>query len=112
MSQEQIQAVEKNIKEAKAVVELASALERLRTNRDFRKVVTEGYFKEEAVRLVQLKADPNMQHPDVQRAILRDIDAIGSLNQYFEAIFTTSRMAAKAIAADEETLVELRQEAV
>jgi hypothetical protein len=110
MSQEQIQAIEANIREAKKFVEQGEALERLRTNRDFKKVITEGYFEREAIRLVHLKADPNMQSPDSQKAIVAQIDAIGSLSQYFTAVFQQANMARKAITSSEEMIEEIRDE--
>lgn len=110
MSQEQIQAIEQNIREANKFVELGEALERLRTNKDFKKVISEGYFEREAIRLVHLKADPNMQSPDSQKSILAQIDAIGSLDQYFKAVFQQSSMARKAITSSEEMIDEIREE--
>lgn len=110
MSQEQIQAIESNIREAKKFVEQGDALERLRANRDFKKVITEGYFEREAIRLVHLKADPNMQSPDSQKSIIAQMDAIGSLDQYFMAVFAQANMARKAIDSSEEMIDEIRAE--
>jgi hypothetical protein len=110
MSQEQIQAIEANIREAKKFVEQGEALERLRTNRDFKKVISEGYFEREAIRLVHLKADPNMQSPEMQKSIVAQMDAIGSLDQYFKAVFQQANMARKAISSGEEMIDELRDE--
>ncbi len=112
MINQQIQEIEVNIKEAQQIVELGKAMERLRNNRDFKKVVMEGYFEKEAVRLVHLKADPAMQDEVRQKAILSQMDAIGNLNQYFETVFHRANLATKAIAADEETIDELRAEGI
>ena len=57
MSNEAINAIERDIKEARKHVELGDSLERLLNNRDFKKVIVEGYFEKEAARLVHLKAD-------------------------------------------------------
>jgi len=104
-----IHTLDRNIKEAKKVVDLSEALARLGSNRDFRKVIEEGYFEKEAVRLVHLKADPNMQTGEYQAKIVKDIDAIGSLSQYFATIKQMASVASRALAADEETRTELLQ---
>lgn len=104
---DQLHEIELNIKQAQKIVEQGNALERLRNNNDFKKVIMEGYFEQEAIRLVHLKADQNMQDVERQKSILNQIDAIGSLNQYFQTVFHRSSLASKAIAADEETREEL-----
>lgn len=110
MSHSEIQEVELNIKEANKMVELNKALDRLRNNRDFKKIIQENYLKEEAVRLVHLKADSHMQDEKHQALITRDIDAIGSLAQYLNFIPVQADMAQSAIAEGEQTLDELRSE--
>lgn len=107
---ETVQAIEANIREAKKIVELGNCLERLQSNRDFQKVIAEGYFRQEAIRLVHLKADPSMQSPASQQSIISQMDAIGALTQYFQTVFHTASIAAKAIAADEETRDEILAE--
>lgn len=110
MSTDAIQSLERNIKKAKEVVEFGAALERLRSNRDFKRVILEGYFNEEAIRLVHLKADPNMQSPDTQRSIVGQMDAIGALNQYFTTALQKVSMASRQIEADQETIEEMASE--
>lgn len=110
MTSDTIAEIERNIQAAKPIAELADALDRLKTNRDFKKLILEGYFQQEAIRLVQLKADATFQSAERQRAILTQIDAIGALNQYFETVFFKANQARKAIAADEQSLIELAQE--
>jgi hypothetical protein len=106
MANHEIEAIEKSIKQAKANVELGSAIERLKSNRDFRKMVLEGYFEQEAVRLVHLKADPSMQSPTHQAAILRDIDAIGAFKTYLDTVLFKSDMAAASLADSEAALAD------
>lgn len=107
MSNQEIKELEQNIAAAKSMADLGSSLERLRSNRDFKKVITEGYFEKEAIRLVHLKADPSMQTPERQASIVRQMDAIGALNEYFGTVLHQARLAGKSIEADEETLAEL-----
>lgn len=110
MSQSAIEEIELNIKEAKKLVDLGKSLDRLHSNRDFKRVIGEGFFKDEAVRLVHLKSDPAMQDADHQEAVTKQMDAIGGLVHYFRMVQHQSMLAAKAIEADEETRDELMAE--
>ena len=110
MSEAAIQQIESNIQRAKKVVEFGDAIGRLRNNRDFKKVILEGYFEDEAVRLVHLKADANMQSAESQRSIVNQMDAIGALSQYLQTQLRLVDMAVNSIAADEQTRDELLEE--
>lgn len=96
-----LQAIEKNIEQAKELVELGNAVERLRSNRDFKKIVVNGYFEDEAIRLVHLKADPGMQRAESQASILKQMDAIGSFSSYLSTILHQASLAEKAIEVGE-----------
>lgn len=110
MTKTTVQAIEENIAEARKIVELGNALERLQANRDFKAIIKEGYLKAEAIRLVHAKANPALQSADSQRSIIQQMDAIGSLTQYFDTVFHKAALAEKAIAADEETRDEILAE--
>ena len=110
MSSELIASIERNIKEKKNFVDMSNALQRLKSNKDFKSLILDGYFEKEAVRLVHLKAAPDFQTPEKQKAVLDQIDAIGSLSGYFATITFNANQAGKAIEADEETLLDLRNE--
>jgi hypothetical protein len=110
MTQDTIQKIELNIANAKKIVDMGTALERLSNNRDFKKVIQEGYFEQEAIRLVHLKADPNFQTIERQQSIITQMDAIGSLVEFFQTIKQKASMASKAIDADEEARDEILAE--
>lgn len=110
MSQSAIEEIELNIKEAKKITDLGKALDRLHSNRDFKKVIGEGFFKDEAVRLVHLKADPSMQSEEMQAAIEKHMQGIGALTQYFRMISHQAMLASKAMEEDERTREELMEE--
>lgn len=110
MSNDTVQSLEQNILQSKALVEMGQALERLQFNKDFKKVVVDGYFREEAIRLVHLKASPHTQSADMQRSIVNQIDAIGAVSDYFGTVLFKARQGERAIAADQETIEELAQE--
>lgn len=104
---EQLSQIEKDIKTSTEVVDFGNALERLRSNRDFKRVVLEGYFKDEAVRLVHLLSDPAMQTPEKQASIHTQMMGIGQMSQYFNTVFFRARQAGKYIADAEEMREEL-----
>lgn len=111
MSNAELQQLEKNIKHSQHTVELGAALERLSSNRDFRKVITEGYFKDEAIRLVHLLADGNMQSPESQKSIQNQMLSISGFHDYLNTLKVRADMARRSIAADEATRDEILAEA-
>lgn len=110
MSQDTVQLIEANILKSKEIVELHKSLVRLEDNRDFRKLIKDGYLRDEAVRLVHLKADPAYQTPERQAAIIGDISAIGGLLQFFRTVAHNASVAEKAIDADEAERDEILAE--
>lgn len=106
----QIKVIEESIKSAKKLVELADALERLKSNKDFKTIVMEGYFEKEAIRLVQAKSNPGLQSPEMQKLIITQIDAIGNLNLFFTTLVQQAAMARKSIEQDEAAIEEIAAE--
>lgn len=101
MTQDTVQQIELNISQAKEILNLGQALSRLEDNRDFRKLIKQGYLEQEAIRLVHLKADPSYQTPERQASIDKDIAAIGGLLQFFRTVAHNAAIAVKSIEADE-----------
>lgn len=104
--------LDRDAKAIKPSIELGAALEKLRNDRDFNKLIVDGFMKEEAIRLVHLKADPNVQSPEQQAAIDRDISAIGVLAQYFVIVEQRARVAGKQFHDIEEMRAEVLTEGV
>lgn len=107
MSESQIEEIEISIEQAKSTISTMESLLKLTKNRDFKKVVLEGYFEKEASRLVLLKADPSLQKDEDQNQIMNQINAIGYVRQYFNTIMQLGRMAERSLEADENTREEL-----
>lgn len=105
-----LQAIDRSVNDAKLILKRGDALNRLQSNKDFQELILTGYFKDEAVRLVHLKGDSNMQEPAKQAAIVLQIDAIAALSQFFNTVSQTAKLAEKSIAADEDTREELLNE--
>jgi len=102
-----IQQIEVNIAQAKEAVALGECLARLSKNRDFKKLIETRYFKDEAHRLVMLKAAPSMQDEKNQAEIVKDMDGIGSLFQFFCAIQGEAGQMAHSIKVDQAMIDEL-----
>ena len=107
---EQIQEVEITLAEATKLSDKADALERMIHTKDFQLVVDTGYFHDEAVRLVHLKADENMQSAENQAYIDNCMLAIGTLKEHFNKVRLIGNTAKKSIRDNNETLDELREE--
>jgi hypothetical protein len=110
MTQDIVHSIEENIRNAKEIVDLGNALERLVGNRDFRALIKDGYMAKEAIRLVHLRADPAFQTPERQAAVLAQIDAIGQLGSYFQTVKHNAQIAVKSIESDEATRDEILAE--
>lgn len=102
----EVEQIELSIEEAKKMVALKDAVEKLSSNREFRKLFVEGYFKTEAVRLTTLLADPSMQqHRD---DILASLEAISMTQRFLRETVQMGRVAEGEIREFEEALEETR----
>ena len=110
MHSAEVTQIEQNIKHAKKLVDVGDSLERLIGNRDFKKVVLEGYFEQEAIRLVHLMSDPNMQSSESKASIETQMNSIGSFKQYLGVLKHKASMADKSIVSDEQMRDELLSE--
>lgn len=109
-NEQQIAALQRQIEGAKQGLALGKALVNLKSNADFKTLITEGYLQNEAVRLVHLKSDPAMQEPHLQAGIMRDIDSIGSLAEYFRLVAKAGEQAERSIQGAEEQITEIEEE--
>lgn len=106
ITQEEIQESIDNYQE---IVNLGDALERLTDNEDFKKVFTEGYFKEEAARLVSICADlriPADQREDTKLLMT----GISCVQSYMQVVFQKRQSALTQIDAGLEELKDMRAE--
>jgi hypothetical protein len=106
---QQIQQVEVSLEEAERVAAFGEALRRLEQNRDFQAVIFEGYFRDEAARLVMLTGDITLK-PEQKESVYAGIRGIAELRQFFLARRAMAEMATKEIGDFKETLEELREE--
>ena len=111
-TEEQINAIEIGIDQAKEKVNDMEALQRLTKNKDFIQIITEGYFEKEASRVVLMKALPSMVDDESQNFCNKSIDAIGVLRQHFSAVMQMGAAAERSITSDQVTREELLAEGV
>jgi len=111
-TQQNIRAVEVSIEEAQGAAETLAALLRLRDNADFKTVIEDGYFRDEAARVVGLRSEPNilMQDAVALQMVENQITSIGGLRQYFIKIQQIGNLAAQSLAEDQATHAELLTE--
>ena len=67
-------------------VDMWAALERLKENKDFQKVILEGYFRDKAVNGVSLLAQDAIVQGGHRTAVMEDLIAISSLEDFFVTI--------------------------
>jgi len=111
-TQQDIAQIEITMEQAKMSIDKMEALIRLENHPDWKLIIGNGYFEKEAIRLVALKADVQMQGDNEQRDVLRQIDAIGSVREYLRSIYYFGRTSENSLAADRETHTELLNEDV
>ena len=110
MDESEFEQLQKNIEASQKIVDLGKSLDRLLNNKDFKRVITEEFLQNEAIRLVSLKADYEMQTPEKQTNILKQIDAIGHFGEFLNGLQRRISMARMSLAADEETRDEILRE--
>lgn len=106
--EEELEYLEFSMDEAKQFIAIKNSMVKLRKNTDFKKVIAEYYFKEEAARLVMAKSS-NLT-PDQQELIDKMIYGIGSLAKFLDSVETRGLQAEQALQDDEETKASILQE--
>lgn len=104
----EIEQLELSIEEAQKIVDRRNQLDKLFSNREFKKVVLEGLFEEEIQRLVGLLGDTGMKpHRD---EITLELQSISKLRAYFQRVKQFGDMAEQSIKDDQEALADVRAE--
>jgi hypothetical protein len=109
MIEQQIEQIEIQLEHAKKAIDKMEALDRLSHNKDFKEVIIQGYFKDEASRLTLLKGDVNIDE-DTEKHCEKMINGIGCLYSYFQMVKHFGEQAEKAIEDDKNTREELLAE--
>lgn len=93
----ELNEIELGIKECEELIATAEALEALRKNRHFKRVVEEGYLKQEAIRNTL-----NLDHAHLREASIRALAGVSSFNAYLQTIEQVAELA-------KQNMAELRQ---
>lgn len=64
-------------------VDMWHALERLQDNKDFQRVILDGYFKDKAINGVSMLAQDGVVQGGHRTAVMEDLIAISSLQDHF-----------------------------
>lgn len=102
--------IEISIENAREAVERKKSVEALFKNKHFKEIFEEGYFKDEAARLVSLLTDPEFNSDEEQKKILNDMIGISATRQFLLNIYAMGRQMENAIKRSEEQLEEMREE--
>lgn len=105
----EIREVEMSIEAAKEMVARGEMARKLADNPDFKKIVLDGYFVDEAARLTHLFSDPMMDEAQ-RKMIERDLIGIGAFKRYLKNAVQFGEIAAREISDAEIELDELRAE--
>ena len=106
----QQQTIEIEMKEAKEAVAMAESLERLYKNRDFKKVVTECFMRDNVVMNVHALGNPAYKNDENTVKSIHDrIQAVAELVEFFRMVQQhgeNARYALKDAEAELATVVE------
>ena len=108
MIEQDLKELELSIEHATKAIDQMKALDRLYHNKDFQSIIVDGYFKDEASRLVLLKGDVNIE-PESEAHCDKMINGIGCLRAYFQIVNHFGTAAQAAIEEDRNTRQELLQ---
>ena len=106
----EVREIELQIEQAREFIKLNEAMQRLRSNKDFEKVISEEYFKNESVRLVEAMSAPQLQDEKYQKAIHKSMAGIGNLKQFFAKVEHQAEMARSAIEEGNQALDDIETE--
>ena len=105
---QELQDLEDNINDAKHFIDIKESTIKLFKNKEFKKVVLDYYFKEEAARLVMAKASSLTS--EQKNLIDNMIYGIGALSNFFDSVLTRGMQAEQALREDENARTEILQE--
>ena len=66
--------------------DMNSSLERLKENKDFQRVILNGYFKDKAINGVSLLAQDHVVNNGLRPRVMEDLVAISNLEDFFITI--------------------------
>ncbi len=101
-----VEEIELSLEKAKELVERKRMAEKLASNREFKKLVLDGYFKDEAVRLVGLLGDPGAA--PYREQIQLEMAGISMFQQFMRNVIRMGQIAESEMPEHEQLLDEVR----
>jgi hypothetical protein len=107
-----INQVETDITNVKKAIRRLELLEKLQSYPEWKELIEEGYFTQEASRVVKLRVDLGMRSAgEIQMGWLEDmLTGIGAFNQYLNFIEQSGRAAKDQLEQHQETHADLLKE--
>lgn len=93
----ELHQIERDMQECRELIATAEALEGLRKNRLYKRVIEENYLNKEAVRNTM-----NLDHAHLREASIRALAGIASFNGYLQTIDQVADMARTSLKELEE----------
>ena len=104
-----LQQVATEIKRLENVIEMANELEKLHSNKQFKKVILEGLFEKLPVQLVPLLAHP-VTNEVTRKGLELQLQGVGTLQNYFSSIYRQAEAAGEELKQLHEMQAELLSE--
>jgi hypothetical protein len=102
-----VQGLEHQLEDAKALIERREMALRLSNNRDFQKLIVEGFMQKDCAAFTHESTDPALT-ADQRAMALQSAQAAGALKRFLQYSFQMGHHAAGQLTELEETLAEAR----
>ncbi len=102
--------IEVSIDAAQGAVDNKDKIMKMISTQEFKDVIEEGYFKDEASRLVMLLTDDEFKGDEKQESIMNDMIAISGFRKYIATRLQIGSQMEQQIAASRAELNEIREE--
>lgn len=102
-----VEEVELSIEQAQEKIKLRDMAMKLASNREFKKLIIDGYFKDEAARLAGVSGDPNTLN--VRDEIFDQMKSISYFRQFMQKYVREGDMAEQELQDHYEVLNEMEQ---
>lgn len=105
----EVEQLEKQREDFQQLIERANMVERLALNPDFKKLILEGFCRDDAATYVQISQDPNIGDRE-QADALRLAQASGHLKRFLQVTRQMGTRAAHTMEELDQAIVIARQE--
>lgn len=103
-----IERAQETIRKEKANLELARSLERLRNNKDFQRIIMQGYLKDHMASQIQASVSEGFDS-EARKDLVASAQATAYLIEYFQTIERFASQSERTIFENEQLILELQQ---